>query len=202
SEENTVFYAAVLPEYLPQAVDILADILRPSLRGEQLKKEKNVILEKIEMYEDQPGSSAYDHAKRHYFADHPLGNSILGTPASISALTRDQMAGYFARPYLAPNVTAVPAGNFDFGQFVELCAKACGSWESNPAERGNLRHKSGDGVTRFHTKDKVTQEYIILMAAAPAASDTLRHAADTLAVAIGDDNGSRLYWALVDPGLA
>src|SRR6476620_2537096 len=78
SEENTVFYAAVLPEYLPQAVDILADILRPSLRGDDFDMEKNVILEEIEMYEDQPGSSAYDHAKRHYFAGHPLGNSILG----------------------------------------------------------------------------------------------------------------------------
>src|SRR3954464_4646372 len=89
SEENTVFYAAVLPEYLPQAVDIIADILRPSLRGDDFDMEKKVILEEIEMYEDQPGSSAYDHAKRHYFAEHPLGNSILGTPASVTALTRD-----------------------------------------------------------------------------------------------------------------
>ena len=79
SEENTVFYAAILPEYLPQAVDILADILRPSLRGEDFDMEKNVIIEEIGMYEDQPMWSAYDHAKRLYFADHPLGNSILGT---------------------------------------------------------------------------------------------------------------------------
>src|SRR5215831_17985037 len=97
SEENTVFYAAVLPEYLPPAVDILADILRPSLRGDDFDMEKNVIIEEIGMYEDQPNWSAYDHAKKHYFADHPLGNSILGTPASITALTRDQMVGYHAR---------------------------------------------------------------------------------------------------------
>lgn len=202
SEENTVFYAAVLPEYLPEAVDILADILRPSLRGDDFDMEKNVILEEIEMYEDQPGSSAYDHAKRHYFAEHPLGNSILGTPASITALTRDQMAGYFARRYVAPNVTAVAAGNFDFDHFVGLCEKACGAWESGPVDRGHLCHKCGDGATRFHTKEKVAQEYVILMADAPAASEPLRHAADTLALAVGDDSGSRLYWALVDPGLA
>src|SRR6266478_1575332 len=53
--------------------------------------EKNVIIEEIGMYEDQPNWSAYDHAKKHYFAEHPLGNSILGTPESITALTRDQM---------------------------------------------------------------------------------------------------------------
>src|SRR6266540_4657770 len=83
SEENTVFYAAILPEYAPQAVDILADILRPSLRNEDFEMEKNVIIEEIGMYEDQPMWSAYDNAKRIFFADHPLGNSILGTPESI-----------------------------------------------------------------------------------------------------------------------
>src|SRR5260370_20687958 len=60
SEENTVFYAAILPEYLPQAVDILTDILRPSLRDEDFDMEKNVIIEEIGMYEDQPTWSAYD----------------------------------------------------------------------------------------------------------------------------------------------
>src|ERR1700719_1895809 len=95
SEENTVFWAAILPEYLPDAVDILADVLRPSLRTEDFDTEKNVIIEEIGMYEDQPMWSAYDHAKRTYFADHPLGNSILGTPESIRALTRDQMQTYF-----------------------------------------------------------------------------------------------------------
>src|ERR1700682_5704358 len=99
SEENTVFYAAILPEYLPQAVDILADILRPSLRGDDFDMEKKVIIEEIGMYEDQPMWCAYDNAKKAFFADHPLGNSVLGTPASITALTRDQMQGYFDKRY-------------------------------------------------------------------------------------------------------
>src|SRR5256885_2890839 len=62
SEENTVFYAAILPEYLPEAVDILADILRPSLRGEDFELEKKVIIEEIGMYEDQPMWAAHDPA--------------------------------------------------------------------------------------------------------------------------------------------
>ena len=64
SEENTVFHAAVLPEYLPQAVDILADILRPSLRQEDFDMEKKVIINEIGLYEDQPMWSAYDHGKQ------------------------------------------------------------------------------------------------------------------------------------------
>src|SRR5947209_7902539 len=77
SEENTVFHAAVLPEYLPQAVDVLADILRPSLRQEDFDTEKAVIINEIGKYEDQPMSSAYDHAKRVFFGDHRLGSTIL-----------------------------------------------------------------------------------------------------------------------------
>ena len=117
SEENTVFYAAILPEYVPQALDVLADILRPSLRGEDFDMEKKVIIEEIGMYEDQPMWSAYDHAKRVFFADHPLGHSILGTPASITALTRDQMEAYFRRRYVASNVLVAAAGRLDWDAF-------------------------------------------------------------------------------------
>src|SRR5215813_802776 len=123
SEENTVFHAAVLPEYVPQAVDILADILRPSLRQDDFDMEKNVIIEEIGMYDDQPMWAAYDVAKKVYFADHPLGNSILGTPESIRALTRDQMHAYFERRYVAPNITVVAAGNFDWPGLVALVQK-------------------------------------------------------------------------------
>src|SRR5205085_1429836 len=155
SEENTVFYAAILPEYIPQAVDILADILRPSLRVDDFEMEKNVIIEEIGMYEDQPMWSAYDHAKRIYFADHPLGNSILGTPDSIRALTRDQMHAYFERRYVAPNITAVIAVNFDWERFVDLLTEKCGAWESGPVGREGVRETRGSGTFEIKTKAKV-----------------------------------------------
>jgi predicted Zn-dependent peptidase len=202
SEENTVFYAAVLPEYIPQAVDILADILRPSLRVEDFDLEKNVIIEEIGMYEDQPMWSAYDQAKRFHFADHPLGNTILGTPESIRALKRDQMHEYFTRRYVAPNITAVAAGNFDWPRLVELVEKQCGDWTAGPVGRQQVRESAGAATFHVLTKQKVTQEHVFLLSPGPAAESPLRYAADTLALAIGDDSGSRLYWALVDPGLA
>ena len=110
SEENTVFHASVLPEYLPQAVDLLADVLRPSLR-QDFDTEKNVIIEEIGMYEDQASWAAYDRTKQLYFADHPLANTILGTPASITALTREQMAVYHARRYVARTSWFPPRGD-------------------------------------------------------------------------------------------
>jgi len=202
SEENTVFYAAILPEYLPQAVDILTDILRPSLRDEDFDMEKNVIIEEIGMYEDQPTWSAYDHAKKAYFADHPLGNSVLGTADSVRSLARDQMHAYFQRRYVAANITAVAAGNLDWEKLIALVEQHCGDWNSGPTGRQNIREAKGSGAFQLLTKEKVTQEHVILIAPGPAANDPLRYSADTLALALGDDSGSRLYWALVDPGLA
>jgi predicted Zn-dependent peptidase len=202
SEENTVFYAAILPEYLGDAVDILADILRPTLRTDDFDMEKNVIIEEIGMYEDQPMWSAYDAAKRAYFADHPLGNSILGSVDSIRALTRDQMDAYFQRRYVAPNITVAAAGKFDFAELVALVEQHCGPWSTGPVGRGSIRATAGSGAFRVVAKPKVTQEHVYLLSPAPSADSPLRHAADVLAMTIGDDSGSRLYWALVDPGLA
>jgi predicted Zn-dependent peptidase len=202
SEEHTVFYAAILPEYLPPAVDILADILRPSLRDEDFDMEKKVIIEEIGMYEDQPMWSAYDQAKRLYFGDHPLGHSILGTAESVGALTRDQMHTYFVHRYVAPNITVVAAGNFDWQALVLLLDKHCGRWDGGPALRESIRAACGTGKFEVLTRGKVTQEHVFLVSPGPAADSPQRYAADTLAMILGDDSGSRLYWALIDPGKA
>ena len=204
SEENTVYYAAVLPEYLPKAVDILADILRPSLRTDDFDTEKKVILEEIEMYEDQPGFVAGDIIRKLHFGPHPLGNSVLGTPASVTALTSDQMRGYFQKRYVAPNITVAVAGNFEWKQFIELVEKSCAGWETGPAVRSHLVPTAGSHEFKLVTKpkEKVQQEYVYAISAGPAADSPLRFAADTLALAIGDDTGSRMYWEFIDTGYA
>jgi predicted Zn-dependent peptidase len=201
SEENTVFYAAILPEYLPQAVDILADILRPSLRADDFDMEKKVIIEEIGMYEDQPMSTAFDKARRLHFGEHPLGNSVLGTAQSVGALTRDQMQRYFHSRYAASNVTVVAAGHYDWPQLVALLEKHCGSWEGGAVGRDAICETSGSHGSSVITKEQVVQEHVLVISPGPSADSPLRHAASTLGLAVGDDSGSRLYWALVDPGL-
>jgi predicted Zn-dependent peptidase len=202
SEENTVFYAAILPEYLPQAVDILADILRPSLRGEDFNMEKKVIIEEIGMYDDQPMWCAYDNAKKTFFAEHPLGNSVLGTVQSITDLTREQMQAYYDRRYIAANITVSIAGNFAWDDALKLIESACGNWPTGDAPRTNVRPAPPRQALQVMTKEKLNQEQVFMLSPAPAADSPERYAADALAMIIGDDSGSRLYWALVDPGLA
>ena len=73
----------VLPEFVPAALDLLADLLRPSLRTDDFDMEKKVIIEEIGMYADSPMWCAYDRILRVHFANYPLGNSILGSKESV-----------------------------------------------------------------------------------------------------------------------
>jgi predicted Zn-dependent peptidase len=204
SEENTVFHAVFLPEFLPEAVDVLADIMRPSLRQEDFDTEKSVILDEIVRYEVQPGWATYDNGRRIYFGNHPLGNSILGTTQSIKALTCEQMRAYFTKRYVAPNIQAAAAGNFEWPLLVELIDKACSSWPTGSAARDNRREAKGAGGLHVipRPKEKVAQQYVLMISPAPSADSPLRYAASMLTTAIGDYTGSRLFWALTDPGLA
>ena len=202
SEENTVYYAAVLPEYLPRAVDILADILRPSLRQEDFDTEKKVILEEIKMYEDQPGSVAWEHARKLYYTAHPLGNSVLGTSQSVGDLTRDQMQRYFDRRYAANNIVLSAAGNFDWHRLVGLIGEACSGWNTADVHRDHRTEWTGSPSLHVLSRDKIQQEYVLILTGGPPADSKRRYAADTMALAVGDDTGSRLYWGLVDPGHA
>ncbi|MBI1831854.1 MAG: insulinase family protein, partial [Planctomycetes bacterium] len=137
-----------------------------------------------------------------FFAEHPLGNSILGTPESITALSRDQMQAYYDRRYVAPNITVAVAGNFAWDDAVKLIEKHCARWPSGAAPRPNVSEAPARSHRQTIVKDKLNQEQVFMLAPAPAADSPLRYAADTLAMIIGDDSGSRLYWGLVDPGLA
>ena len=200
SEENTVYHASVLPEYLPEALDIVADLLCPVLRQDDFDMEKKVIINEIGRYEDMPMWSAYDHAKTKYFGPHKLGNSILGTPESITAMQRDEMEAYYRRRYVASNITLVASGKFDFDSIVRQAEPLCGGWAAGERVRGGVAETEGAGTFHLMHKPKVAQQYVILMGPGPAAASPLRHAADLLSMAVGDDSGSRLYWELVDPG--
>jgi predicted Zn-dependent peptidase len=204
SEENTVFHAVVLPEFLPQVVDVLADIMRPSLRGEDFDMEKKVILDEIVRYEVQPGWAVYDHARKNFYGGHPLGNSVLGTTASVSALKQEQMADYFSRRYVAPNIIAIAAGNFDWDKFVDLVDKTCATWPTGQASRTHKYEPNGTGGVHVIPKpaDKVSQQYVTFIAPAAPADHELGYAGSLLATVMGDYTGSRMFWALTDPGLA
>ncbi len=199
SEEVTMFYGAILPEYLPQTFELLASILFPSLRQEDFDMEKKVILEEISMYQDQPMHVAYEHAMLTHFAGHPLGVSILGSLDSVGALTSTQMRQYHADHYRTGNITCVVAGNTSWEEVLRLANQFCSNWPSGQHERPTFEAKPVGGK-KVVTKLNSLQQNIIQMAAAPTSQDELRYAAEILSVIVGDDSSSRLYWDMVDPG--
>jgi predicted Zn-dependent peptidase len=201
SEECTAYYASVLPEYQGQSVDLLADILRPSLRPDDFDMEKKVILEEIQMYLDQPPFGMDDRIKLLHLGGHPIAHSVLGTSASITALTPQQMRDYFDSRYSADNVFVAAAGKVDFDALVDQVAACCGGWGSAEPARELPRPVSQPRFEVMH-RPTAAQEYVLELADAPAAEDEDRFAAKLLATIIGDDSGSRMYWELVDPGLA
>lgn len=201
SEESTVYYAAVLPEYQAPIVDLLADIMRPSLREDDFEMEKKVIVEEIQMYADQPPYGMDDKIKELHYGNHPLARSVLGTVETVEALTAEQMRGYFETRYSPGNLFVAAAGNVDFDALVEQVTARCGSWEARETSREIPPPNSRPGFHCIH-REAATQQYFLQLVDAPASESKDRYAAKLLATMFGDDSGSRLYWELVDSGLA
>jgi predicted Zn-dependent peptidase len=201
SEENTVYFAGVLPEFQTAMLDLLGDLLRPALRHEDFEMEKGVILDEIARYEDLPVFKMYEQLMASHFHGHPLSRNVLGTPDSITALKRDDMQQYFDRRYSPGNVTLVGVGNIDWDAFVSKADEICSHWKPFDAPR-TLTPCAGAGGRRAVTDPKVNREHIGIMSPAPAAQDESRFAAQLLSTIIGDSSGSRLYYALIDPAIA
>lgn len=201
SEEDTFYHVTCLPEYLPRAFDVLSDILRPSLRGDDFDTEKKVIIEEIKMYQDNPMSVAYDAAKALHFGQHPLGQSILGTVESIEAMKVDRMREYFAKKYSPANIVLAFAGKTDWEQVVDLAKKHCGGWSGGETTRQAMPPK-GTGAFQAILREEDQQQTVIGVCDAPPLESADRYAAQLLSTVLGDHTGSRLYWALIDPGHA
>jgi len=201
SEENTVYYGGVLPEFQPRLLDLLSDILRPSLRQEDFDVEKNVILDEIARYEDMPRYRLYELLMAEYFRPHALAHSVLGTAESVGALRRDDMQAYFDRRYSPGNVTLVGVGNLDFEALVDQAAERCGPWPACEVTRDTTPPPPAVR-TRVHGDANVAREQIGLASPAPSSQHADRYAAMLAATVVGDVTGSRLFYALVDPAIA
>ncbi|MEJ2647199.1 MAG: pitrilysin family protein [Sedimentisphaerales bacterium] len=201
NEENTVFYAAILPEYIVEITKLWSELMRPALRNEDFDIEKNVIKEEIGMYKDMPSYDVIDRCRTLYFDGHPCGNSVLGSVESIDNLTAAQMRQYFETRYAPNNIALACAGNYDFEQICSVAEELCGSWQSRDVAR-EIKGYSGNSRKERIEKENITREHICLMSPGVSAQDNARFAASLLATIIGDDVGSRYFWELVDKALA
>jgi len=201
SREMTCFYAHVIPENISPATELLSKMMRPALRTDDFDTEKQVILEEIAMYQDNPFWVLYEESIARHYGQHTLSHRVLGTKESVSDLTRDQMSKYFNERYAADKTVVALAGNLDFDKSVEQIEQLCNGWQHSVGDRDT----TVPSVTpsEFTMKDaRVNRGYLIGVAQAPAANDDQRYAAALLAQILGGIDNSKLHWALIETGIA
>lgn len=207
SEEQTVYYATVLPKYQHRMVDLLTDMMRPSLAEDDFQTERQVILEEIAKYEDQPPFGAFERAMERYYGPRGLGRRILGTEASITAMTPQVMRDYFTRRYSPENIVLAAAGNVDFDSLVEQAAALTGQWAMQeqtaaPAPDDLSTLPEGVEVEPVIETPEAAQAYLVRVSPAPKTTDPTRYATRLLSTVLGDESGSRFFWELIDTGRA
>lgn len=201
SEEQTVYYMSVLPENQNASLDLLTDMMRPALRDEDFQTERQVILEEIAMYDDQPPYGAMERAMEVYFRDHPLARRVLGTRETVAALDPESMRAYHEARYAPNNLTLVATGAVDFEALVQSVEKMTTHWKPSSSAR-SLRWPSIESEEVVMVHPPATQQYTLQYSPGPGYCDERRYVTRILASILGDDSGSRLFWELVDTGLA
>ncbi len=199
-EDSTIFYASFLPEYLEPILDLWTDMLRPALRESDFNSERNVVLEELKMYQDQPPYDADEQSRKAFFNGHPLGNPIIGSVESLTRMTVEIMKNYFQRQYAPNNIVLCAAGKVDFDYLVRLAERFCGQWESWQVDHQPQAFVPGEEKRRI-VEATASEQYILDWGTAPIPQGRNYYIAKIIAALIGEESGSRFYWELSDPGL-
>ena len=162
-KEDTVYYAAILKEHLPKAVDVLTDIVFHSIYPQmEIDKEVEVICDEIESYNDSPAELIYDDFENILFEGHPLGHNILGTAERVRRFTTED-ALRFARKYYRPdNAIFFAYGDVDFGRVVRLLEKnrVC---RVESVERGVEKGTLCTPISKNIIREKQTHQAHVMM---------------------------------------
>ncbi len=124
TKETTCYYARVLDEHLPLAMDILADMLfEAAFRPEDLLRERDVILEEIRLAEDTPEDLVHDVFEKALFGAHPLSRPVLGTARTVSGCTRQDLVRFVQAHYVPAQLVIAAAGNVVHDTLVDMAAR-------------------------------------------------------------------------------
>src|SRR6476620_546764 len=130
SKEHTCYYAKVLDENLPLAIDLLTDIfLHSSFDAEEIERERSVILQEISQFEDTPDDYVHDLFSLDFFNDHPIARPICGRQATVYSFKRQDFVEFFKTRYQPRRVVVSAAGNFRHDALVKEMAARLGSVE-------------------------------------------------------------------------
>lgn len=135
SKECTCFYAKVVDEHLPLAMDVLSDLVTaPIFDPAELEKEKGVVIEEINMSADDPEDSVHELLMLANYGDQPVARPILGTEEKIAAYSSEDLRAYWKKMYRPQNTVLALAGNYDWNAVVALAEKLLDKWSPDAFE--------------------------------------------------------------------
>jgi predicted Zn-dependent peptidase len=195
AREHTCFQARVLDEHLPQAADVLADLVfRPLLRADDLRLERKVVLEEIAMVDDTPDDLVFELHNEALWGAHPYGYSILGTRESVGAMDLDAIRSLHARAYHPPQIVVAASGNVEHEDLLAALERT--GWHALP--RGPDERFAAPAPVpappseRFVARDSQQVNVVFGSATVPHA-DPRRYALMLVNTLLGGGMSSRLF---------
>lgn len=199
-KEYTCFYARVLDENLPLAIDVISDLITSSIvLPADVDAERNVVLEEIHMRDDDPSDLIHDLFTEALYGETPLGRPILGTIDSITGMSRNAVNNYYKRRYRPSDLVVAVAGNFKHEDVVRQTKRAFAAdgflteraKPSIPRSAGAVKHQ---GVGEFRVLPKETEQaHVLLGMPGLSRDDERRFALGVLNAALGGGMSSRLF---------
>jgi predicted Zn-dependent peptidase len=190
SKESTHIHARFLDEHTEDAFDLMAEMmLAPTFPD--IDSERDVVLEEIAMYEDEPSDRVHDFLAEAVYGTHPLGRRVLGEADVIASIPIPKIAEYHDGRYVAGNLVVAAAGHVDHGEIVAL-AKRLVQPEAGTVAAVNGDEPADERRLRFHSKD-TEQFHICFGAPGIARADDRRFTLAVVDSAFGGSVSSRLF---------
>jgi predicted Zn-dependent peptidase len=190
-KETTSLYSRTLDQHLERAFDVMADmVLRPAYAD--VDQERQVVIEEIAMYEDEPSDKVHDVLAAAVFGDHPLGRPVIGSAEVVSSVPVEAISAYHDERYTGRNLVIAGAGSLEHERLVELVREATGELGTGDRGHGALAPPPDEPRVRFHRKD-TEQYHLCLGGPGIARGDERRFALRVLDTILGGSSSSRLF---------
>lgn len=208
SKELTCYYARILDEHLPAMADILGDMFTNSLFSEEdLEREKSVILDEIDMYEDSPEDMVQEQIQKLVWKNHPLGYIISGTKENVIRISQQELIDFWKRHYTAEHIVISVAGNVEIESVLELMEACFGSIKRGKAtdvsgNQNSVMTPEGTGAkscvpiyvpTKEYFNKDTEQVHLCLGFPGISHDDSANHALAIINNIVGGSSCSRLF---------
>lgn len=191
-KENTCYYARVLDDQVPLAIDVLTDMLmNATMDPAELKREKQVVIEEIKMYEDQPDELVQDMFSEAFWGDHPLGRPIVGTRQTVRGTRREDIFDYLDRNYSPDRIVVAIAGNVETAKVLDQLEATIGQLK-RPGEQRVLIAPDCLSNTKIKYKD-IEQVHLCMGTPGLVATHQDRYVLAVIDSILGGGMSSRLF---------